>query len=341
MFKRIWTIFASRNKEFYRDKAAFGWNILFPLFIIIGFSFMFGTEPQAQYKVGIVGSLDNSSEVIQNYIKTKYTDFIEFETKEEALDRLTHHRIDLVLVPAENGYFVSETSPSGYISEKLLLFSQLDNDESVLTKKVVQGREIPYVEWLVPGVLGMNLMFSALFGVGYVIVRYRRNNVLKRLSVTPLNAFEFLTAQVLSRVFIMVTVALVLFLVIILMFGFTVEGSFLDIAIMFFFGSTSMVSIGLIIASRGTSEEMAEGLLNLLTWPMMFLSEVWFSLEGTAEWVRIASKAMPLTYLVDGVRKIMNDGYSLSQLSTHIIVLSAITVVGMTIGSLMFSWVKR
>ncbi len=340
MFYRIWTLFAARNKEFYRDKASLGWNILFPLFIVLGFSLMFGTEPAAQYKVGYVVESTDKNAVLEDFRKIKYTDFIEFNSKEEALDKLLHHRIDLLLLPDENSYFISETSPSGYISEKLMLYSQMDSNSAPIKKEIVKGREIPYVEWLFPGVLGMNLMFSALYGVGYVIVRYRKNNMLKRLSVTPLRPFEFLTSQVFSRVFLLLITSSFLFLVISLIFGFKIEGSFLDIIIVFFLGSTSMVSIGLIISARGTSEEMTDGLLNMISWPMMFLSEVWFSLEGTSEWVRTVSRFLPLTYIVDGVRKIMNDGYTLYQLRWHLVIMTGITAVCLTIGSLMFSWTR-
>ncbi|MFW5807489.1 MAG: ABC transporter permease [Spirochaetota bacterium] len=342
MLKRIWTIFIARNKEFYRDKASLGWNILFPLFIIIGFSFMFGTEPAAMYKIGIVMTDEgNGGDILENFRQTRYTEFIEFESSTEAVEKLLHHRLDLVLLPDSESYYVSQTSPSGYVAERLLLFSQIDQPQTGLHQKIVQGREIPYVEWLFPGVLGMNVMFSILYGIGYVIVRYRKNNVLKRLSVTPLRSYEFLTAQVFSRVMMMIITSSFLFFSIVLLFGFKVEGSFLDIIVFFLFGSMAMASIGLIIASRGSSEEMADGVLNLISWPMMFLSEVWFSLEGTSQWVRTVSRFMPLTYFVDGIRKVMNDGYTLYQLKGHILILSAITVVCLMIGSLMFSWKSK
>ena len=91
-------------------------------------------------------------------------------------------------------YWVNTDSPKGYVVEKLLRA-----EHPAPSAKPVTGAAVRYVDWLFPGILGMNMMFSCLFGVGYVVVRYRKSGFLKRLHATPLTAFEFLSAQVLSR----------------------------------------------------------------------------------------------------------------------------------------------
>jgi ABC-type multidrug transport system permease subunit len=184
------------------------------------------------------------------------------------------------------------------------------------------------------------MMFSALYGVGYVVVRYRKNGVLKRLKATPLTAFEYLSAQMLSRIFLIMFSLVILWIGCDFLFHFHVEGSYLDLALMFLAGSLSLTSLGLIIASRGTSEEFANGLLNFITWPMMFLSEVWFSIEGAPHWVRMMSKALPLTHLLSGVRRIMNDGATLIQVGPELLVLLGMTLVFLFIGAGLFSWNK-
>ena len=102
-----------------------------------------------------------------------------------------------------------------------------------------------------------------------------------------------------------------------------------------------MISLGLIVACRSSSEEFAGGILNLITWPMMFLSEVWFSLEGAQPWVRHFSKMLPLTHLTDGARKIMNDGAGLFEIKVHLITLTLMSCAFLLIGSLMFKWQKH
>jgi ABC-2 type transport system permease protein len=346
MFGRIWTLFVARNKEFYRDKATLAWNFMFPFLILVGFSVIFGEEDQILYKVGVVGSLDQVTSAdagdpanIQygSFLKSSFVEFIEFKSKNTALEKLNHHRIDMVIDPQAKEYWVSESSPKGYMTEKLL-YASASASEGVFDKQSVSGREIPYTEWLFPGILGMNMMFNALFGVGFVVVRYRKNGVLKRMSVTPLRAYEFLIAQVLSRMFLMLITTLILFVGCMMIFDFECKGSYALLLGVFALGGFCLVAIGFLVASRSSSEEFANGLLNFISWPMMLLSEVWFSLEGAPPWVQYFSKLLPLTPLVDGARKIMNDGAGLWDLKYHIAVMTITSIVFIALGSVLFKW---
>ena len=348
MFRRIWTLIIARNKEFYRDRSALIWNFLFPFLILIGFSVMFDEREKDLYKVGVVGravpeaiAADDglSRERYALFLKSPYIEFIEFNSKEKALEKLQHHRIDLLLEPKEKDYWVSSSSPKGYVVEKLLHANAVPPPGG-FTRQSIVGRDIPYTEWLFPGILGMNMMFSALFGVGFVVVRYRKNGALKRMSVTPLKAWEFLVAQVLSRMFLLLFSMLIVFVGCQLIFGFECQGSYVSLVIIFTLGGFSLVSIGLLVASRSSSEEFASGMLNLISWPMMLLCEVWFSLEGAHPWVQQISKALPLTHLVDGTRRIMNDGAGLYELRTQLLFLLGTSVIFIVLGASLFKWQK-
>jgi ABC-2 type transport system permease protein len=365
MVRRIWTLFKARNKEFLRDKSSLGWNILFPFLVIIGFSMLFSEDRQVLYKVGVVdsrsGTLEMNRDVrehikvnshrvdLQNsntfddqyrsFRKTKFIDFVEFDSVEKALDKLVHHRVDLLIKPDTRQYWVSKSSPKGYVVEKLLHAGTGRQDRDFKKESVI-GREIPYVEWLFPGILGMNMMFSALFGVGYVVVRYRKNGVLKRMSVTPTKPYEFLTAQILSRMFLLMVTTTIVYIGCALIYGFQCQGSYLSLIFVFALGGFSMVSLGLLVAARSSSEEFAGGILNLITWPMMFLSEVWFSLEGARPWVQKLSHVLPLTHMIEGARRIMNDGAGLVDIRYQITVLTGMSVLFLVTGSFFFKWQK-
>jgi ABC-type multidrug transport system permease subunit len=219
-----------------------------------------------------------------------------------------------------------------------LLRESLITAEPPLKRLEVAGRPIRYIDWLFPGILGMNIMFSALWGVGYVVVRYRKNGALKRLKATPLTAFEYLTAITCSRLFLLVFTVVVVWAGCDLIFDFHVEGRYLDLAVVFVVGALSMTSMGLVLASRGTSEEFTTGLLNFISWPMMFLSEVWFSIEGAPAWVKAAAQTFPLTHLLRAARAVMNDGAGLSAVSLEVALLLAMTLAFLAIGAALFSW---
>src|SRR3990172_1827217 len=335
--KRVLILFKARNLEFLRDRSAFGWNILFPLLVIVGFSMVFGDERHDEYKVGIVGPYASSKlpaeEQLSKFREIKYIAFISFASEKDALDKLLHHKIDLVINPAKGEFWSSKTSPKGYIAEQLLKGSAAIF-KTPLKKESIQGVEIPYLEWLFPGILGMNIMFSALFGVGYVVVTYRKNGVLKRMSVTPLRPWEFLTAQIMSRMFLLLLTTGIVFIGCMLLYGFRVRGSYLSLLLVFFLGAFSMISLALVVASRSSSEEFAGGILNLISWPMMFLSEVWFSLEGARPWVQKISLLFPLTQMVDAARQIMNDGAGLREIQPQIFILLLMSALFLSLGSL-------
>lgn len=348
-FKRLWTIFKARNREFFRDRAAFGWNFLFPFLIIIGFGVIFRGDYQSQFKVGVFPVppgqpvRESTATLPDSFSAFKAIDLVGFETRAQGMDKLKHHKIDLLVEAATQPvrYWVSDSSPSGAIVERLLKGALASpNGGDRLEKIDIQGMQIRYIDWLFPGVLGMNMMFSALYGVGWVVVRYRKNGVLKRLKATPLTAFEYLAAQLLSRIFLLMFTLVIVWVGCDLILHFKVYGSLLNLFIVFLAGSTCMTSLGLVIASRGTSEEFANGILNFISWPMMFLSEVWFSIEGAPAWLQASSKVFPLTHLLTAARKVMNEGQGLLAVTPEIVILCAMTLAFLLAGAALFSWNK-
>lgn len=342
----MWAIFMARNLEYFRDTAAFGWNFLFPFLIIGGFAVLFGGSSFQENKVGIFPCPDaivhsESLELPPAFRSASYIEFVGFKTQAEGLDRLRHHKIDLLIRQGTTpyAYWIDENSPRGPLLEKALLASlQPAPPENLLQKNRIEGRQIRYIDWLFPGILCMNMMFSSLWGVGYVVVRYRKNGVLKRFKATPLTAFEYVTAQIASRIFLLMFTLCVVWAGCSMLFSLYTAGSVVDALVVLFLGSFCMTSLGMLLAARGTSEEFSSGVLNFITWPMMFLSEVWFSIEGAPGWVRTFSKMLPLTHVLEAVRGIMNDGRTLVDVSGNIAVLVIMTGIFLTASALLFSW---
>lgn len=347
MFRRFWSIFIARNKEFFRDSEALSWNFVFPFLIILGFYVIFQRGGGEEYKCGVIPP--ETSVNIEKPLPGALRDhnmlnFVEFQNRETGLKKLRLHKLELVMERGSDPvrYWIDSGSPKGAIAESLLLQALCD-PEYLAHKAIrgtIKGERIDYIDWLFPGIIAMNMMFGSLYGVGYVTVRYRKIGALKRLRATPLTAFEYLTAQVISRIFLTLFSAIIVFIGCAILFRFQCKGSYLDLALIFVMGSASIISLGLVIAARITSEELVEGVLSMVTWPMMFLSEVWFSLEGAPEWVRKFSQLLPLTHLTEGMRKIMNEGAPIEELTLHIIALLLMTVIFMTIGSALFKWTK-
>ena len=308
MFKRFFAVLVARNLEFFRDRSALGWNLAFPILLVVGFAFIFKNDNPTLFKIGYVGDLQQHS--ISQY---KHLEFIEYQDESVAIEKLRQHKLDLLVSFDAKQYWVNSSSANGYIAEKLLL-SETAQATAPFVKEAIEGQEIRYLDWVVPGILAMNMMFSCLYGVGYVIVRYRKNAVLKRLSATPLKPVEFLAAQIVSRLLIVVALTSAIFVACYLIFDFYLIGSMLWLLVLCVLGAFSLISLSLLIACRSESEEFTGGILNLVSWPMMMLSGVFFSTEGFPDFLKNIVKWMPLTTICDGLRKIARENNSIFEL---------------------------
>jgi len=334
--RRFFAVFHARNLEFIRDKAAFGWNFIFPILIVLGFAYGLENAGDPKFKAGIVVEYERNIVHLEGFRRIKHIDFVEVTELKSGIDKIRHHQLDILVEEREGKirFWKNSSSSKGYLMERLLQGAV----KVPLEGLQVDGESISYASWLLPGILAMNIMFSALFGVGLVIVRYRKTGVLKRLKATPLGAFEFLAAQLASRLFLTYAVTSTVFLVCLMVIDIKMEGSYIDLLIILGLGSTSLIAIGLIIAAVMTSEEATNGVLNLISFPMMLLSGVWFSLEGMTPAFKMIANIFPLTHFINAARAIMLDGATLLDLKFEVALLSVSGLVLLLIGAFIFRW---
>jgi ABC-2 type transport system permease protein len=288
--------------------------------------------------VGVIAApaavLDGS---LHPFLATRYVDFVHVEpgALDATVRKVERHQVDLLLdLRAAPLYWVNEDSPKGYLAEKLLLESAAGR----AARQPVSGEAVRYVDWLLPGILGMNMMFSCLYGVGYVVVRYRKSGFLRRLSATPVTALEFGAAQVLSRLLLTISVTALIYAALALFVPFRNEGSVVLLLAVAVAGALAMISFGFMMAARFASEELANGAINLASWPMMLLSGVWFSLEGAPGWLQTAARVLPLTQMLEAARAVMLDGAGLRAILPELGWLAAMTLAFLGIAAAGFRW---
>ncbi|HEX5340094.1 MAG TPA: ABC transporter permease [Gammaproteobacteria bacterium] len=337
MMRRFFAVLRARNLEFVRDRSALGWNILLPALIVLGMWFIFSGGQKPLFKVAVLNGTAPLAQLDNAFLKTRYVDFYTVSNQAQSESKVAHNQIDMLLdlrSASASRYWVNESSPKGYILEKILI----GETDAHYVRGTANGRAIGYVDWLIPGVLGMNMMFSCLFGVGYVIVRYRKNGFLKRLYATPLKALEFIAAQVVSRLLLIMAITIAVYLGTYWLLGFYMSGSYAALLLVATLGAASMISLGLLVAARVSSEEFAGGLLNLLNWPMMFLSGVWFSLDGAPKWIQHLADIFPLTQMLEGARSVMLDGGGILDIWPQLLTLAAMSVLFLALGAAGFKW---
>lgn len=341
--RQLLALIGARNKEFYRDRTALVWTFVFPFIVLAGFTYGYSGRQEPLLRVRVSPAAALSRPALADLAALPGVEVTATDDEQAALARLERYQVDLAVTAADDGrrlvYSLNPDADKGKLAERLLRDAAARQAPApALEQRAVAGRRIRYADWLLPGLLAMNLMFGSMFGVGYVVVRYRKNGVLKRLRATPLSALQFLTAQVISRMLLMLVTSFMVIGGATVLIGFRPQGNLLHLAAFLCVSSGAMISLGLVVAARIATEEVAEGLLNLMTWPMIFLSGIWFSLEGASSWVLQGAKLMPLTHVVDGLRAILLEGAGLGQLAPQLAVLVVLGAVFLAVGSAIFRW---
>ena len=195
-----------------------------------------------------------------------------------------------------------------------------------------------YVDFLVPGLIGMNLMGSGLWGLGFTVVIARSRKILKRFAATPMRRSHYLFSFMLSRlVFLVLEVAAVVIFAW-LVFNFTVRGSWLSLVLITALGGFTFSGLGLLVAARPTTIEGVSGLMNFIMLPMWLLSGTFFSSERFPQVLQPFIKALPLTALNSVLRSVMNEGAALSSNWIPIAILLAWCLVSFVIALKIFKW---
>ena len=195
-----------------------------------------------------------------------------------------------------------------------------------------------YIDFLVPGLVGMSLMGGGLWGVGFVTVDMRIRKVLKRFLATPMRKTDFLLGILCSRLLFLVPEILVLLLFARFAFGVVIQGSLLAVVVLILLGALAFAGIGLLVASRARTLEAVSGLMNLVMLPMWVLSGIFFSSERFPDVMQPFIKALPLTTLIDALRGVTLEGTSLQALWPQVAILCGWAVGSFVLALRWFRW---
>jgi ABC-type multidrug transport system permease subunit len=330
-----------RLKEFIRETEAVFWVFGFPLLLTVALGFAFREKPPDRIPIGVA----NGPLAQQRLAALKHSPVLLPRLYEPAAGReaLRSGRISLLV---EGGavplYRLDPTRPDARTA-------RVETDDALQTaagrRNVMSAREehvteqgSRYIDFLVPGLLGMNLMGTGMWGIGFSVVNARLKKLLKRLVATPMERSHYLISQFLSRlVFLVIEVAVVI-AVAWIFFDVSVRGSVLVFALTCLVGAMAFGGLGLLIASRVRTIEAVSGLMNLIMMPMWICSGVFFSYDRFPDAIKPLIRALPLTALNDALRAVMNDAATVSAIAPQLANLTAWGVVSYLIGLRLFRW---
>jgi ABC-type multidrug transport system permease subunit len=195
-----------------------------------------------------------------------------------------------------------------------------------------------YIDFLVPGLIGMGLMGGGMWGVGFAVVDLRIRKLLKRYLATPMRRSHFLGALMISRLIFMIPEIVILLVFARLVFGVTVHGNYLTLTLFILIGAFQFAGIGLLVASRAKTLETVSGLMNLVMMPMWIASGIFFSTERFPDVLQPLIKFFPLTPLIDAIRSVMLEGTGILSLGPELGMTTAWTVVTFVLALKFFRW---
>jgi ABC-type multidrug transport system permease subunit len=328
-----------RFLEFVREPEALFWVFVFPILMAAGLGLAFRNKPQDVLKIATV-----TPELRQSLRREKLLD-VQQLSPPAAEEALRTGKVALLVEPGNGGtvvYRYDDTNPEGRTARMLANRAIQDaagrKDPVSSSDRVMREPGSRYIDFLIPGLLGMNLMGSAIWGMGFAIVDARRKKLIKRLIATPMPRSFYLISFILSRLLLLVIEVGVLLGFGVLVFHVPVRGSLLDFAMVCVLGSLTFAALGLLIASRAQTIEAASGLMNLVMLPMWIVSGVFFSAQRFPDVLQPVIKALPLTAVIDALRANMLQGASAAQIAPQLITLGGWLVVCFTLALRLFRW---
>jgi ABC-2 type transport system permease protein len=351
------TMIRANLKMVVRNRQALFWNLAFPGLFIVIFGTIFGNDSGVNFTVGVAG--DTSSSLYRGTVAAMESadDVFTVETGTDAdeLKKLNDGDRDVVLVfgpqPAGGGFpavrisYDETNGPNARVAvsavrQVLLSVAQGENPVPI-TEQPVAGEDIDYIDFLVPGILAMALMNSGVIGLSTAFVTYRERGILRRIKVTPFPLSSFVLARIASQLLVALAQSVILVGMAVLLFDLTVKGNVFLIGLVVLLGALAFLAIGFAISGFARNAETAASYANLITFPMLFLSGVFFDLDSAPDWMEPITRVLPLRYLVDALREPMTRGSGLSTIWLDLLVLLATFAVGMVIAIRFFRWEAR
>jgi len=359
----LWALFVASAKMFIRNRAAVFFSLFLPLIIMLIFGVL-NFEGSTEIELGIVDETesDASAALAARLGEYEYLILSDGERDAELAALEEGDRDFVVIIPpgwesptpgAESGLvaYASSADPAqAQVGQGLLqqavgqaLFAPAGAPSAPsgfagpLAFESVESRDLGYIDFLVPGIVGMTIMQLGLFGVAFGFVQLKRTGALRRLFATPTSPAYFLSAQVLSRLIIGIVQVAILFGVGI-WFGLQMFGDYLSLAVIVLIGSAIFLAVGFAIAGWAKNEDQAAPVANLVSLPMMFLSGVFFPRDAMPDFLAAITQFMPLTYVNEALRAIVNEGAGLLSLGPQLLGMGVWVVITFVLAVLMFRW---
>lgn len=337
-----------------RDRGAMFWTFLFPLLMLFGFGVIFRSSgPPALTLVRIAPKEATTRDLAflkaleESHLKVVTLSAAEAEqkwTKGETTVQLESagdgYRLRLNSYLVAQGQVVAQAASQAFLVAQARLAGSPEPERiPVVLESPGHVRSASYAAFLLPGLIGLNLVSMGLFAVGMVTVSYREKGKFRRLAVTPLPKWVFLLGQILQRVTLVALQTMLLLVAAWLGFGITNQGSYVLFAALVVFGTATFLAMGFALSNFASTVETYGAISNLAFFPMMLLSGVYFRLDSAPVWMQNAVSILPLSPFLRVLRAVFNDGSTLAGHGTGLLILAVWAILSFALAVKRFRWV--
>ena len=333
-----------RFREFWREPEAVFWVFVFPILLAAGLGLAFRNRPPEVLHVAVPESVPGAQELAESLRRDSALDVRVMSDSAAAHALRTGQVALLARTAADNGVVFSydETRPEArdarLIADAAVQRAAGRSDPVPIRVQQVKERGSRYIDFVVPGLLGMNLMGSGIWGIGFGIVDARKKKLLKRLIATPMSRTQYLASFILSRLALLVVEVLTLVGFALVIFDVPLRGSAFQLGAICLLAALSFGALGLLVASRARTMEAASGLMNLVMLPMWIFSGVFFSASNFPQGAQPFIQALPLTATNDALRATMLQGETVAGIGGELAIMSAWLVASFVLALKLFRW---
>lgn len=344
----LFEMIKGRVREFRREPSAFFFVIFMPVLWMIILGTAFSGDKKESYSIGYLTGVgqEASLDTDASYQALKKSPLFTVHVGNQKQQEIFQKRGTIALTLKSEGdtvhYLLDPANPESLKAKRAVqdTLEQAKGRKDLLQIKQtkVNTTGMRYVDFLIPGLLALSIMTTSLFGTGMTIVVNRRERLLKQYLTTPMKPLNYILSHVVGRYVVLVAEFLSVMLTATLLFGFEVQGSWFSYIFFACVGTAAFVAISIFVGSKTENAGFYNGLVNLVSLPLMMLSGVWFSKEGFPHWLSQLADFLPLAPLVDGLRKISLEGASIMELGQELMVLVAYAVVFTFLAKKTFKW---
>ena len=337
----LWALTVARVREFLREPEAIFWVFLFPVVLALALGLAFRSQPPAALPIGIEAGPQAEGRRVALAVAGRLAPQI--VDRAEADRALRAGKLVLVVLASDPPTFLFDPTRPDSRTAELEVDAALERaagraDRLTPRREEIRAAGSRYIDFLLPGLLGMNLMSTGMWSIGFALVQQRSGRLLKRFVAAPVARWQLLAAHVLARFVFLALEAVALLAFGVFVLGVPVRGSGVTLALLLALGALAFVGISLLIAARPRTIEGVNGLMNLAAVPMWIGSGIFFSRERFPEALQPVLRLLPLTALNDALRAVMLEGATLGSLGREAAVLAAWAVVSFFVAVKIFRW---